>query len=134
MVGDSRFQYFDIFYLSNAIQKYCRDTGFAWDGVWKKWGPYGFAKDGRQCIQEYYPDALAQTYMGVSGYIYCAESITDSGFEVKIPDAATSSQPEPTRSNAAAKRSWRKRRYSRPSRTVISGAMHTRKDTLQACV
>ena len=34
-------------YLSNAIQKYCRDTGFAWDGVWKKWGPYGFAKDGR---------------------------------------------------------------------------------------
>ncbi len=82
-------------YLSNAIEKYCRDTGFAWDGVWEKWGPYGFAKDGRQCIQEYYPDALARTYKGVSGYIYYTENITDSGFEVKIPDAATSSQPVP---------------------------------------
>lgn len=29
------------------------------------------------------------------GYIYCAENITDSGFEVNIPDAATSSIPVP---------------------------------------
>ena len=80
-------------YLSNAIEKYCKDTGFSFDGRWQKWGPYGFTKDGRQCLQEYYPNALESTYKGVSGYIYSAESIVDSGFEVKIPDAATSSQP-----------------------------------------
>ena len=31
-------------YLSNAIEKYCRETGFAHDGIWQKWGPYGFAQ------------------------------------------------------------------------------------------
>ena len=80
-------------YLSNAIEKYCRDTGFSYDGKWEKWGPYGFDKDGRQRLEEYYPNALISTYKGVSGYIYSAESITDSGFEVQIPDAATSSEP-----------------------------------------
>ena len=82
-------------YLSNAVEKYCRETGFAWDGPWQKWGPYGFTEDGRQCLQEYYPDAMERTYKGVSGYIYRAEEITDSGFEVKIPDAAASSLPVP---------------------------------------
>ena len=82
-------------YLSNAVEKYCRETGFTWDGPWQKWGPYGFTEDGRQCLQEYYPEAMERTYKGVSGYIYRAEEITDSGFEVKIPDAATSSLPVP---------------------------------------
>ena len=82
-------------YLSNAVEKYCRETGFAWDGPWQKWGPYGFTQDGRQCLQEYYPDAMERTYKGVSGYIYRAEKITDSGFEVQIPDAAASSLPVP---------------------------------------
>ena len=80
-------------YLSNAIEKYCRETGFCHDGVWQKWGPYGFAPDGRLCLEEYYPDAIERTYKGVSGYIYHAEEIADSGFEVQIPDAATSSLP-----------------------------------------
>ncbi len=80
-------------YLSNAIEKYCRETGFEYNGIWKKWGPYGFTKDGIQQLQEYYPDALEKTYKGVSGYIYSAESITDSGFEIKIPNAASSSAP-----------------------------------------
>ena len=80
-------------YLSNAIEKYCKDTGFEHSGKWKKWGPYGFTKDGILELQEYYPDALEKTYKGVSGYIYRAENITDSGFELRIPDAATSSVP-----------------------------------------
>ena len=80
-------------YLSNAIEKYCRETGFVYDGIWKKWGPYGFTKDGIQQLQEYYPDALEKTYKGVSGYIYSVESITDSGFEIRIPDAASSNEP-----------------------------------------
>lgn len=80
-------------YLSNAIEKYCSETGFVYTGIWKKWGPYGFAKDGILKLQEYYPDAIRKTYEGVSGYIYSADFITDSGFVIGIPGAASSSTP-----------------------------------------
>ena len=80
-------------YLSNAVEKYCQETGFSYDGKWQKWGPYGFNKDGRLRLEEYYPNALISTYKGVSGYIYSAETMTDSGFAVQIPDAVTSSLP-----------------------------------------
>ena len=80
-------------YLSNAVEKYCREKGFDWDGVWSKWGPYGFNAEGIQILQEYYPDAIEKTYKGVSGYIYRAEEIRDPGIEIKIPAAATSSAP-----------------------------------------
>lgn len=85
-------------YLGNAIEKYCRETGFDYSGKWTKWGPYGFNKDGTQRIEEYYSNALKDTYKGVSGYIYAAEEITDSGFQVQIPDAATSKEPVPVTS------------------------------------
>ena len=80
-------------YLSNAIEKYCRETGFSYEGVWQKWGPYWFDKNGRQRLEEYYPNALLRTYKGVSGYIYRAETIHESDFEVQIPDAAASRVP-----------------------------------------
>jgi hypothetical protein len=80
-------------YLSNAIEKYCKDTGFDYQGTWQKWGSYGFDEDGILRLEEYYPNALEETYKGMSGYIYQADSIIDSGFEVQIPDAATSSEP-----------------------------------------
>ncbi len=82
-----------LIYLNNAIEKYCKETGFDYTGKWMKWGPYGFNKDGIQRIEEYYPNALEDTYKGVSGYIYTAEKVTDSGFPVQIPDAVTSSEP-----------------------------------------
>jgi hypothetical protein len=78
-------------YLNNAVEKYCKETGFQYNGRWEKWGPYGFNKDGTQRLEEYYPNALEQTYKGVSGYIYCAESIVDSGFELHIPYALSTS-------------------------------------------
>ncbi len=78
-------------YLSNAIEKYCKETGFLYNGQWKKWGPYGFNKDGRLRLEEYYLNALINTYSGVSGYIYSAKAVTNSGFDVQIPDAVTSS-------------------------------------------
>lgn len=80
-------------YLSNAIEKYCRETGYRYDGIWKKWGPYGFTEDGIQQLQEYYPEALEKTYRGVSGYIYSTDSIIESGYGIGIPDAAVSSMP-----------------------------------------
>ena len=83
-------------YLSNSIEKYCRENGFAYDGIWKKWGPYGFGRDGRQRLEEYYPDALESTYRGVSGYIYSASAISEAeDFEIHIPDAAVSRLPVP---------------------------------------
>ena len=78
-------------YLSNAVEKYCNDTGFPYDGIWKKWASYGFDKDGIQCIEEYYPNALEKTYKGVSGYIYSAERIDEGSFDLQIPHTAVTS-------------------------------------------
>ena len=80
-------------YLSNPVEKYCKETNFPHDGVWKKWASYGFDMDGKQRIEEYYPNALEKTYKGASGYIYTVDSIDESGFELQIPDAAASSTP-----------------------------------------
>ena len=33
-------------YLSNAIEKFCKEKHFKFEGFWHKWGPYGFDKDG----------------------------------------------------------------------------------------
>ena len=77
-------------YLSNAVEKYCRDTGFVHTGRWEKWGPYGFDLDGVQRLEEYYPGALEETYAGVSGYIYIAEKVTRRGHPIPIPGTVTS--------------------------------------------
>ena len=78
-------------YLSNAVEKYCRETGFAHTDKWQKWGPYGFDADGVQRLEEYYPNALKETYAGVSGYIYSAEAA--NAFPAQdIPFAAASEQ------------------------------------------
>lgn len=82
-------------YLSNAVEKFCRETGFPCHGPLAKWGPYGFNKAGIQQIDEYYPNALEETYKGVSGYIYCVESVTDPGPAIEIPGAVTSRSPVP---------------------------------------
>ena len=80
-------------YLSNAIEKYCKETCFEYDGIWQKWGPYGFNQNSLQRLEEYYPNALEKTYKGGSGYIYCANDIDKADFEVQIPYAATSLSP-----------------------------------------
>lgn len=80
-------------YLSNAIQKYCLDKNFQYTGIWKKWASYGFDPDGIQRIEEYYPNALYETYKGVSGYIYTADHVDDCGFQARIPDAVTTEKP-----------------------------------------
>lgn len=57
-------------YLSNAVEKTCKEDGFAHTGKWQKWASYGFTKDGLLRFEEYYENALEDTYKGVSGYIY----------------------------------------------------------------
>ena len=79
-----------LIYLSNAVEKYCRETGFEYSGSFSKWGPYGFGADGRLRLEEYYPDALVKTYSGVSGYIYRVDHICPAELDIRIPDAAVS--------------------------------------------
>lgn len=55
-------------YLSNAIERYCKSVSFEHKGPWQKWASYGFTKDGRLLLEEYYENALDETYKGVSGY------------------------------------------------------------------
>lgn len=59
-------------YLCNAIEKYCRETRFPHDGPFQKWGPYGFTPDGVLRLEEYYPNALEETYRGVPAFLYRA--------------------------------------------------------------
>lgn len=81
-------------YLSNAVEKYCRETGFPQNGPWTKWGSYGFL-EGKICLDEYYPDALTDTYQGVSGYIYMAEEVPGGEAQQDIPGAIVTEKPVP---------------------------------------
>lgn len=80
-------------YLSNAVEKFCKETGFNYSGVWHKWASYGFDKDGILNLEEYYPSALIDTYRGVSGYIYSAESVENSWDTINVPFTITSREP-----------------------------------------
>ena len=80
-------------YLSNAVDKYCRETGFAWDGPWYKWASYGFTKEGILLLEEYYPNATQETYQGVEGYIYHTEHCRTAEPMKDIPNAYVSSEP-----------------------------------------
>ena len=79
-------------YLSNAVEKFCRETGYVHSGKWTKWGPYGF-KNGILQLDEYYPSAREETYRGVSGYVYHAGSIQEAEQDIEIPSAAVSAVP-----------------------------------------
>ena len=78
-------------YLSNAVEKYCKENNFRHEGIWTKWASYGFTKDGRLELQEYYPNATYDTYKGVSGYIYYVDEVEDIEKQKDIPYAYHSS-------------------------------------------
>ncbi len=80
-------------YLSNAVEKYCRETGYEHTGKWYKWGSYGFSGDGILRLEEYYPNATVDTYKGVSAYIYRVDSIPDAKKLDSIPFAYTVDHP-----------------------------------------
>ena len=67
-----------LIYLVNAIEKYCKETGFAFEGRCYKWASYGFHQDGIIQLEEYYPNAIWETYKGVTGYIYSAKGCEDA--------------------------------------------------------
>jgi len=80
-------------YLSNAVEKYCKETGFYHIGKWHKWASYGFEPDGSLRLDEYYPGAIEDTYKGVSGYIYSAENVSVNENGINITNAVTTSLP-----------------------------------------
>ena len=83
--------------LSNAIEKYCLETGYAYSADWSTWKPQGFDKDGVFCLEEYYPNAICDTYKGVSGYIYQVDAVPNDCGQEKTPDGIriTDSRPLP---------------------------------------
>lgn len=78
-------------YLSNAVEKHCKDTNFRHDGIYSKWGPYSFDKDGILCLEEYYKNFLEETYKNISGYIYSVNEIKKIDKLEDIPYAFASS-------------------------------------------
>lgn len=80
-------------YLSNAIEKYCKEKGFNHQGKWHKWASYGFDSDGILILDEYYPNATEDTYKGVSGYIYYVDTIQENENSINISNAVTASAP-----------------------------------------
>lgn len=80
-------------YLSNAIEKFCKETGFEYTGRWQKWGPYGFNSNGVLRLEEYYPNAIIDTYKDVSAYIYSVVESANMEELPGIPDAVVSSVP-----------------------------------------
>ena len=82
-----------LFYLSNAIEKHCKETGFLHKGPYRKWASYGFNKNGVAVLEEYYPNATLDTYRGVSGYIYTAEYTPDIRALSNITFAYCSEKP-----------------------------------------
>ena len=81
-------------YLSNAVEKTCREDGFAHTGKWQKWASYGFTKEGLLRFEEYYENALADTYGGVSGYIYTVEKTDAAKPYANIRNAFVADTPQ----------------------------------------
>lgn len=77
-------------YLSNAVEKHCREVGFSHNGRWRKWASYGF-ENGKLVLEEYWPEATNWTYQNVGGYIYTVEG--DFTPQADIPDAYTTATP-----------------------------------------
>ena len=81
-------------YLSNAVEKHCRERGFPHSCSYHKWGSYGFTRDGLLRLDEYWPNATQYTYKGVSGCIYTVSEEHLTPME-DIPFAFTSDKPVP---------------------------------------
>lgn len=78
-------------YLSNAVEKFCKETNYEYEGIYSTWGPYSFTKEGILQLEEYYKDALKDTYQGVSGYIYTVEEIPNKEILSDIKDVYVTS-------------------------------------------
>ena len=65
-------------YLSNPVERYCREIGFEPSDRYYRFMSYRFTEDNVLEILEYWPNALEETYAGVSGYIYTSSHIPNA--------------------------------------------------------
>ena len=80
-------------YLCNAVEKCCRESGFVHNGIYRKWGSYGFNSEGILVLDEYWLNATMETYKGQAGYIYSVEENKDFSDLEGIPFAKISQNP-----------------------------------------
>ena len=80
-------------YLSNAVEKFCVENNVAHSKKIHKWASYGFNNEGILVLEEYYPNAIEETYSNVSGYIYSTKSNENIFPQKDIPFAAVSERP-----------------------------------------
>ena len=64
-------------YLSNAVEKYIKEKHNRPLKKYEKWASYGITSDGRVRIEEYYPNALEETFYGESGFIYYVNELEE---------------------------------------------------------
>lgn len=79
-------------YLSNPVERYCREIGFEPSDGYYRFMSYRFTEDNILEILEYWPNALEETYKGVSGYIYAASHIPNKQ-TMDIPYVIASETP-----------------------------------------
>ncbi len=79
-------------YLSNPVERYCREIGFEPSDRYYRFMSYLFTKDNVLEILEYWPNALEETYKGISGYIYATSHIP-SPQAMDIPYVIASETP-----------------------------------------
>ncbi len=79
-------------YLSNPVEKYCKEIGFEPSERYYRFMSYRFTEDNILEILEYWPNALEETYAGVSGYIYTASHIPNAQ-TMDIPYVIASETP-----------------------------------------
>lgn len=65
-------------YLSNSVEKHIKQKHNRPLKQYIKWASYGITEDGRVRIEEYYPNAMIETFKGVSGYIYSVNELADA--------------------------------------------------------
>ena len=80
-------------YLSNAVEKFCNQNNIAHSDIIHKWASYGFNQNGILVLEEFYPNAVEETYSGVNGYVYSVKSNENIVQQKDIPFAAVSEQP-----------------------------------------
>ena len=74
------------------MEKYCKEIGFESSARYYRFMSYRFAEDNILEVLEYWPNALEETYAGVSGYIY-ATSYLPNAQTMDIPYVTASETP-----------------------------------------
>ncbi len=79
-------------YLSNPVEKYCKEIGFEPSDRYYRFMSYRFTEDNLLEVLEYWPNALEETYAGVSGYIYATSHLPNAKI-MDIPYVTASETP-----------------------------------------